>query len=67
MGTKVLCAKTSCIPEICEDAVAYFDPYDYEVNLKKLLETVDESKMKRVLDKYSWEKAAKILKKTIIG
>lgn len=63
-GAKVLCSNSSCLPEIYEDCVAYFDPYDYGVNLDKLLnEKVSSSK--KILEKYSWSKSARYLLKII--
>lgn len=57
---KVICADTSSLPEVCEDAVVYINPGYYEYDLNKLAkkETGDAGK---VLDKYSWEKSAEYL------
>lgn len=58
--TKVLCANSSCLPEIYEDSVVYFNPNDYDVNLDTLLEE-NVSAPNKILKKCSWEKSAKKL------
>lgn len=64
VGAKVICAHTSSLPEVCEDAVVYVDPHCYEYDLNELVEkeTADAGK---VLDKYSWEKSAEELMKIL--
>ena len=62
VGADVLCANSSCLPEICGDAVRYFDPYYYDFELKKLAVIDNKESISRVLDKYSWEKSAKAIK-----
>lgn len=42
VGTKVLCANSSCLPEICGNAVAYFDVDDYDINFDRLFMSIDE-------------------------
>lgn len=59
-GAKVLCSNASCLPEIYEDCVVYFDPYDYNVNLDELLKK-EVASSKKLLEKYSWNKSAKNL------
>ena len=59
-GAKVLCSNSSCLPEIYEDYVAYFDPYDYNVDLDELLRK-KVAEPKKLLEKYSWNKNAKKL------
>lgn len=60
LGVKVLSSNSSCMPEILEDSVAYFSADDYSVNLEELLSenTVGPAK---TLNKYSWQKSAKII------
>ncbi len=58
VGTKVLCSNASCMPEIYEDAVGYFSPYDYDVNLSQLESETSDINVEHVLGKYSWEKSA---------
>ena len=65
VGTKVICSNASCIPEICEDAVGYFDPYDYEVDLEGLIKQCDTDKYEKILEKYSWKESAVKLKGVI--
>lgn len=64
-GTKVLCSNATCLPEIYEDTVVYFDPYDYDVNIEKLLEqpVADSAK---IFEKCSWEKAAEQWREIIL-
>ncbi|SFI73443.1 Glycosyltransferase involved in cell wall bisynthesis [Treponema bryantii] len=57
MGTKVICAKASCLPEIFGDSVYYIDPYNYDVDFETLL-SGKVSPASEVLEKYSWEKTA---------
>ena len=61
MGAKVICSNASCLPEIFKKAVYYIDPYDFEVDIEKVLSgTVD--KPEAVLSLYSWTNtASKIL------
>ena len=56
-GAPVLCANASCMPEIYEDTVRYFDPYDYDVDLDKLLAQPVASHEK-IFKKCSWDVAA---------
>lgn len=59
-GARVLCSNSTCLPEIYKDYVTYFDPYDYDVDLDKLLEK-PVNKSKEIFDLYSWDKSAKQL------
>lgn len=54
-GVKTAVAKATCLPEIYEDCVLYFDPDDYDVDIEEMFngETKDPQK---VFDKCSWEK-----------
>lgn len=57
-GTPIVIANTTCLPEIYEDCAHYIDPDDYNVDLDKLLkEPVSSSE--KVLNKCTWERAAK--------
>ena len=57
VGAPVLVANTSCLPEIYNGSVHYFEPFDYDVDLEKLLsEPVDSPDS--VLKKYSWKRVA---------
>lgn len=55
---KVYVSNTSCLPEIFEDSVIYLNPYKVEEILNEK-EVIKEEKMKKILNKYSWEKSAK--------
>ena len=65
VGTPVLCSNASCMPEICGDAVCYFDPYDYKVILDDM-ECNDPVKVEKVLSKYSWKESAAKLKEFLL-
>ena len=56
-GASVAVAKSTCLPEVYEDCVHYFDPDDYEVDLERLL-TEPVSPPQKILAKCSWEKSA---------
>ena len=55
---KVYISYTSCLPEIFEDSVIYLNPYKVEKVLNET-EVIKEENIKKILDKYSWEKSAK--------
>ena len=59
-NTKIIVSNVSCLPEIYQDAAIYINPYDYNIDMEKILNQVvpDSSK---VLNEYSWEKSAKKL------
>ena len=59
---KVYVSNTSCLPEIFEDSVIYLNPYKVEKILNEI-EIVREKNIKKILDKYSWEKSALTLLK----
>lgn len=61
LGTKVICAKAASLPEICEDAVEYVNPYEYDVSLKSLIKFDHRKYYKDVLEKYSWRMSAQKL------
>lgn len=54
LGTKVICAKAACLPEICGRAVEYVDPYRYDVELKSLVNRDRSEYYTGILDKYNW-------------
>lgn len=56
-GASVAVANATCLPEVYEDCVHYFDPDDYEIDLEKLLNEPVASSQK-ILKKCSWEKSA---------
>lgn len=53
LGVPVALARASCLPELYGDTAHYFDPYDYEVDLDKLL-AEPVAPPDEVLRKYSW-------------
>lgn len=65
-GVPVLCSNASCMPEIYEDTVRYFNPYDYTVDLDKLLAKPVVAPDK-IFKKCSWETAANKWQRIIIG
>lgn len=56
-GAKVFMSNAACLPEIYKDHVAYFDPYDHDVDLDDLLANYPDNS-KDVLDLYSWDRTA---------
>lgn len=67
VGKDAIVSNSSCLPEIYEDAVYYIDPNDPSTDLIKLMQSreITQSQKKHILDKYSWKKSAKKLKKVI--
>ncbi len=59
-GAKIIIANSSCLPEIYQKSAHYIQPYEYNVNIQKLVQQPIESNEK-ILDKYSWRKAAEKL------
>lgn len=59
LGAKAVVAKSSCLPEIYGDSVAYIDPYDYDVDLKEII--YNHHNNNSVLDKYDYKKSAQKL------
>ena len=58
LGTPILVARASCLPEIYGGCARYFDPDDYDVDIDLLMtQPVDDPKI--VLDKYSWDNTAR--------
>lgn len=56
-GAKVCMSNASCLPEIFEDCVHYFDPDDYYVDLEMLL-SESVASAEKLFEKYSWNKSA---------
>lgn len=65
MGTASVVSQVSSMPEVCGDAVAYFDPYNIEDMASTISKYLDNeearsmllSKMDAHLKKYSWQKS----------
>ena len=59
-GKTVLASNIDAVREYCGDAVHYFDPEDYNIDLQNIMES-KVSDSKEVLKKLSWDKAAEDL------
>lgn len=59
-GAKVAVSNASCLPEIYEDCVVYFDPDKYDVDIKEVISRNVEDPQK-LFSKYSWKKAASLV------
>lgn len=65
-GTNVIASNVSSIPEVCMDAVDYFDPYSAN-SIKKCIENninkkFDKRLTEKVLSNYSWSEGAQKIK-----
>ncbi len=66
-GTAVLTSRVASLPEVCEDAAYYIDPYDVDSIQTGLLEMIQDETLGQDLaakglkqcKKYTWEKAAR--------
>lgn len=66
-GIPVLTSATSCLPEVCENAAIYFNPYLPESIAEKMKIIIENPKMRKEfieagfkhIKKFSWEKMAK--------
>lgn len=69
----VLASNRTAIPEVCGDAAVYFNPEDKNDIAEKILETVDNTKLKDELVKrglernklFSWNDSAMVVKKAL--
>lgn len=57
-GAQVCVSNASCLPEILEDCVHYFEPDDYSVDLNILL-SESVAAPDKLFEKYSWEESSK--------
>lgn len=64
VGAKVAISNATCLPEIYQDYVPYFDPMDYDVDLDRLEQEFRQDAV-RLLDQYSWEKTGREILKLI--
>ena len=67
-GTNVIASNVSSIPEVCEDVIEYFDPYDIVDIRNKIVENVDKNlndEAKELLKKYNWESGTKRIKEVM--
>lgn len=60
LGAKIVIARASCLPELYRDSAYYVDPFDYNVDLDKLLMQEVEPASK-VLDRFGWDISARKL------
>ena len=66
-GTPVVCTNTHSLPEICQKAAAYFDPYDINDIAKTITNILNNSSLRTVMKKqgliqvakYSWVNTAR--------
>jgi glycosyltransferase involved in cell wall biosynthesis len=63
-GADLIISTATCLPEIYENSAHYIDPYDYDVDLEKLL-AEPISPASDILDKFSWEREAEKLYKIL--
>lgn len=64
LGAEVVSSNTTSMPEVLGNSVHYIDPYDYEINLDKLIkENVENREI--ILTKYGWDKSARFLLESI--
>ena len=67
VGTPVIAARASCLPEVYQDAALYFDPQDPVDLASKIRQVLSDSKLRQSLitsgrkqvKKYSWAETAK--------
>jgi glycosyltransferase involved in cell wall biosynthesis len=57
-GAKVIVSNATCLTELYEDSVYYIDPYNYDVDLKKMLEK-PVAPSEKILNKFNWGVEAK--------
>ncbi len=60
-GTDVLISNTSCLPEIFGESANYLNPNGDLINL----ENIEKFDKREILEKYSWEKSARITKEIV--
>lgn len=60
VGSPIIIARASCLPEIYGECAYYIDPYDSNVDLELILSSKSPLDSNYVLDKYSWERTADI-------
>lgn len=65
IGTPVIIANTSCLPEIFQDCAHYINPYDSNINLDKVLKSPVQP-ADQILAKYTYTNAAQIIYKLLM-
>ncbi|MDR3001206.1 MAG: glycosyltransferase family 4 protein [Fibromonadaceae bacterium] len=64
LGTPVIVSDISVLREVYGSSAHYVDPYDYDVNLDKVLAEPAAS-ASEVLEEFSWERSARMLKELL--
>ncbi len=67
LGCPVISSNSSCLPEIYQDSVLYFDPHDSRQLVKQINRLIKNPHLRqqliqkgcRQVNKYSWENTAK--------
>ncbi len=60
LGAEVISSNATSLPEVLGESVHYIDPYDYEVELQKLL-AEQIAPREQTLSRYGWDKSAQKL------
>lgn len=58
LGAPSIVSDIPCLREVYGDSVYYIDPYDYNVDLEKVIKERQISGVEETLNKYSWNKCA---------
>jgi len=64
LGTQIIVSNIPVLKEVYGGSAHYIDPYDYDVDLEKILRE-PIAPANEVLDRFSWEKSAKRLQQII--
>jgi glycosyltransferase involved in cell wall biosynthesis len=65
LGTPVVVSNCASLPEVFGKSAHYIDPFDYNVDLEKLL-AEPVAPASEVLDRYNWEKSATALQNILV-
>lgn len=60
-GAKIIISNATSLPEIYGESAQYFDPRNYDIDLKAMLTKDNLNKRELILNKYTWKKSAYIL------
>lgn len=63
-GAPVIVSTATCLPEIYQDSAHYIDPYNYDVDLDKLL-AEPVAPREKVLERFDWSREAEKLLKIL--
>lgn len=67
-GAHCIVAKAASLPEVYGDSVWYIDPTDYDhIDLDEIMSTPLAGTNEDVLERYSWEKSARMLLEALSG